>query len=33
MRYTNSVSVWPVGLVGGLLYEKPICKGNQVNQI
>lgn len=24
MRYTNKVSVWPVGLVGGLLVERPI---------
>ncbi|CAK9303472.1 unnamed protein product [Gordionus sp. m RMFG-2023] len=24
MRYTKLVSVWPVGLVGGLLVEKPL---------
>ncbi len=24
MRYTNKVSVWPVGLVGKLRYETPI---------
>lgn len=24
MRYTKEVSVWPVGLVGGLMVEKPI---------
>lgn len=23
MRYTREVSVWPVGLVGGLMVEKP----------
>ncbi|KAG8239078.1 hypothetical protein J437_LFUL018893 [Ladona fulva] len=24
MRYTKGVSVWPVGLVGGLMVEKPL---------
>lgn len=24
MRYTKKVSVWPVGLVGGLMVEKPL---------
>lgn len=24
MRFTKEVSVWPVGLVGGLMVEKPI---------
>jgi len=24
MRYTKTVSVWPVGLVGGLLFERPL---------
>ena len=30
MRYTQKVSVWPVGLVGNLLYESPIVQHNQV---
>ncbi|XP_053304781.1 galactosylgalactosylxylosylprotein 3-beta-glucuronosyltransferase 3 isoform X2 [Spea bombifrons] len=31
MRYTQKVSVWPVGLVGGLLYEGPLVdKGHVV---
>lgn len=30
MRYTTKVSVWPVGLVGGLLIERPIVTGNKV---
>jgi hypothetical protein len=25
MRYTQKVSIWPVGFVGRLLYERPIC--------
>ena len=25
MRFTKSVSVWPVALVGGLRWEGPIC--------
>jgi hypothetical protein len=33
MRYTKRVSVWPVGLVGGSLYEKPICKGDEVKTL
>jgi galactosylgalactosylxylosylprotein 3-beta-glucuronosyltransferase 3 len=24
MRYTKKVSVWPVGLVGGLMVERPV---------
>ena len=24
MRFTQEVSVWPVGLVGGLMVEKPV---------
>ena len=30
MRYTKKVSVWPVGLVGGLKWEGPICKDGSV---
>ena len=30
MRYTRKVSVWPVGLVGGLLAEGPICANGKV---
>ncbi|XP_028393382.1 galactosylgalactosylxylosylprotein 3-beta-glucuronosyltransferase 3-like isoform X2 [Dendronephthya gigantea] len=30
MRHTKSVSIWPVGLVGGLRWEGPICKNNKV---
>ncbi|GAB1601372.1 galactosylgalactosylxylosylprotein 3-beta-glucuronosyltransferase 1-like [Argonauta hians] len=30
MRDTKVVSVWPVGLVGGLRYEKPIIKNGKV---
>ncbi|KAF8776997.1 galactosylgalactosylxylosylprotein 3-beta-glucuronosyltransferase I-like [Argiope bruennichi] len=30
MRYTKTVSVWPVGLVGGLMVEKPIVKNGKV---
>ncbi len=30
MRFTQRVSVWPVGLVGGSFYEKPICKDGKV---
>ena len=30
MRYTQRVSVWPVGLVGYLMYESPIVKSNRV---
>ncbi|KAF2364372.1 Glycosyl transferase family 43 [Trinorchestia longiramus] len=25
MRYTSRVSVWPVGLVGGVMVERPLC--------
>lgn len=31
MRSTKKVSVWPVGMVGGLRYESPICDRNSVN--
>jgi len=31
MRYTRKVSVWPVGLVGGLLVERPIVNGNKID--
>lgn len=31
MRSTKKVSVWPVGMVGGLRYESPICDRNLVN--
>lgn len=30
MRFTKTVTVWPVGLVGGLRYEKPIVKDGKV---
>ena len=30
MRYTNKISVWPVGLVGYLRYERPLVKHNKV---
>lgn len=30
MRYTKKISVWPVGLVGGLKWEGPICKDGSV---
>jgi galactosylgalactosylxylosylprotein 3-beta-glucuronosyltransferase 3 len=30
MRYTKRVSVWPVGIVGGLLAEGPICRNGKV---
>ncbi|KAM9834307.1 galactosylgalactosylxylosylprotein 3-beta-glucuronosyltransferase 3 isoform 1-T7 [Syngnathus typhle] len=30
MRSTQQVSVWPVGLVGGMKYEKPVVEGGKV---
>lgn len=30
MRYTKKVSVWPVGLVGGLMIERPLVKNGKV---
>ncbi|KFM60986.1 Galactosylgalactosylxylosylprotein 3-beta-glucuronosyltransferase 3, partial [Stegodyphus mimosarum] len=30
MRYTKMVSVWPVGLVGGLMVERPLVKDGKV---
>ncbi|XP_058481657.1 galactosylgalactosylxylosylprotein 3-beta-glucuronosyltransferase 3 isoform X3 [Solea solea] len=30
MRSTQRVSVWPVGLVGGMKYEKPVVEGGKV---
>ncbi|KAH9513766.1 Galactosylgalactosylxylosylprotein 3-beta-glucuronosyltransferase 1 [Bulinus truncatus] len=30
MRYTNKVSVWPVGLVGYLRYERPVVNNGKV---
>lgn len=30
MRYTRKVSVWPVGLVGGLMVERPLVKNGKV---
>jgi hypothetical protein len=30
MRSTKKVSVWPVAFVGGLMYERPICKDGKV---
>lgn len=28
MRWTKKASVWPVGLVGGVRFEKPILDAN-----
>ena len=33
MRFTQAVSVWPVGLVGKLLFEAPLCKNGKVTGI
>lgn len=33
MRYTRKVSVWPVGLVGGLLVERPLVHPENENKI
>lgn len=30
MRYTKKVSIWPVGLAGGLKAEGPRCKNGKV---
>ena len=30
MRQTKSVSVWPVGLSGGLHWQGPVCKNNTI---
>ncbi|XP_071401172.1 galactosylgalactosylxylosylprotein 3-beta-glucuronosyltransferase 3-like, partial [Centroberyx affinis] len=30
MRSTQRVSVWPVGLVGGMRYERPVVEGGKV---
>jgi galactosylgalactosylxylosylprotein 3-beta-glucuronosyltransferase 3 len=30
MRWTKKVSVWPVGLVGGLKWEGPVCENGKV---
>ena len=30
MRYTKKVSVWPVGIAGGLKFEGPICTNGTV---
>ena len=30
MRYTRKVSVWPVGIVGGLRFEAPLCSNGSV---
>lgn len=30
MRSTQRVSVWPVGLVGGMKYERPVVEGGKV---
>ncbi|XP_051900969.1 LOW QUALITY PROTEIN: galactosylgalactosylxylosylprotein 3-beta-glucuronosyltransferase 3 [Pristis pectinata] len=30
MRWTKRVSVWPVGLVGGLRFERPLVEGGKV---
>lgn len=31
MRSTQRVSVWPVGLVGGMKYESPVVEGGKVS--
>ena len=31
MRYTERVSVWPVGLSGGLRWEGPLCSDGEVS--
>lgn len=30
MRYTQKVSVWPVGLVGGMKFERPVVENGKV---
>ena len=30
MRHTKKVSVWPVGLSGGMKFEGPLCKHGKV---
>ena len=30
MRYTRKVSVWPVGICGGLRFEGPLCTDGRV---
>ena len=30
MRWTKKVSVWPVGLSGGLKFEGPLCENGHV---
>jgi galactosylgalactosylxylosylprotein 3-beta-glucuronosyltransferase 3 len=30
MRHTKAVSIWPVGFVGGLRWEGPVCKNNTI---
>ena len=30
MRWTKKVSVWPVGLSGGLKFEGPLCENGRV---
>ncbi len=30
MRYTYRVSVWPVGLVGGMKFERPVVEDGKV---
>ena len=30
MRQTKTVSIWPVGFVGGLRWEGPVCKNNTI---
>lgn len=33
MRGTQRVSVWPVGLVGGMKYERPVVEGGKVGAV
>lgn len=30
MRQTKTVSIWPVGFVGGLRWEGPVCKNDKI---
>ena len=30
MRQTKTVSVWPVGLSGGITWQGPVCKNNTI---
>lgn len=32
MRYTKKMSVWPVGICGGLRWEGPVCENGAVKR-